>query len=286
MSDIESKHITIRSGLAFSYVEQGDPRGTPVVLLHGYTDSWRSWAPFMAHLPPRFRVIALTQRGHGDSDKPEGAYRLADFAADLGGVLDALEIDRAVIAGHSMGSLVATRFAIDRAARVSGLALIGAFTTLKGNAGGEELWRDAVARLVDPLDAGFVRSFQESTLARPVPTAFLDGIVAESLKVPARVWRAALAAMLDDDFSPALPLIAAPALIVWGDHDDFTGRAEQEALKIALRDATLMVHPRSGHAPHWEDPARVAREIASFIDARVATAAPANQFAARAAAGG
>ena len=64
-----------------------------------------------------------------------------------------------------------------------------------------EFWESAVSRLTDPIDPGFVREFQESTLAQPVPQAFLDTIVQESLKVPARVWRAAFEGFLEDDFA-------------------------------------------------------------------------------------
>lgn len=285
MNAFQSHQIETRNGLLFSCAEQGDPHGVPVVLLHGYTDSWHAFAPLMARLPRRFRTVALTQRGHGDSVKPAKGYAVADFSADLDLALDALGIDRAVVVGHSMGSLVATRFAIDHPGRVAGLALIGAFTTLRGNEGAEGLWRDAVSTLSDPIDPGLVRSFQESTLARPVPPAFLEGVIAESLKVPARVWRDALHTMLDEDFSAALPLIAAPALVVWGERDEFTGRAEQDALITAIPGAVLKIHSNCGHAPHWEDPETVARQIVSFIDTRIATAAPANQFGARAAAG-
>lgn len=274
MNESKFHQIETRNGLLFSCAEQGDFHGTPVVLLHGYTDSWRSFAPLMTHLPRRFRTVAVSQRGHGDSVKPAKGYALADFAADLEMLLDALGIDRAVVVGHSMGSLVATRFAIDHPDRVAGLGLIGAFTTLKGNPAAEAFWRDAVANLADPVDPALARGFQESTLARPVPPAFLDGVVAESLKAPARVWRAAFRAMLDDDFSAELPRIAAPTLIVWGDRDDFAGRAEQEALKAAIAGAVLKLHPGSGHAPHWEDPERVARQIAAFVDERAAAQSP------------
>jgi pimeloyl-ACP methyl ester carboxylesterase len=286
MNSFQSHQIETRNGLLFSCAEQGDPNGTAVLLLHGYTDSWRAFAPLMARLPRRFRTVALTLRGHGDSVKPVKGYSLTDLAADLPLVMDALGIERAVIVGHSMGSLLATRFAIDHPSRVLGLVLIGAFTTLKGNAGVEELWRDAVADMSDPIDPELVRAFQQSTLARPVPPAFLEGVIAESLKVPARVWREALGSMRDDDFSAALPLIAAPTLVLWGERDEFTGRAEQDLLVTLIPGAKLTVHAESGHAPHWEDPETVARQIAAFIDDDVATAITTDPPAAHAAAGG
>src|SRR4030095_7255459 len=99
---------------------------------------------------------------------------------------------------------------------------------------------------------GFVREFQQSTLAQPVPQALLDTVVQESLKVPARVWKAALAALLDTDFSGELGKITAPTLIVWGDQDAFFLRREQEALAAAITGAQLMIYPGGapGRPPH------------------------------------
>jgi len=64
------------------FAEQGDRTGTPVIALHGVIDYWHSFKPVLPHLPAEMHVMALTQRGHGGSDKPAGGYRPADFAAD------------------------------------------------------------------------------------------------------------------------------------------------------------------------------------------------------------
>jgi pimeloyl-ACP methyl ester carboxylesterase len=260
-----AKTIALGPGLELDYVERGDPAGVPLVLLHGYTDSWRSYELLLDALPKWIHAIAFSQRGHGDSDKPSSRYDASVFAADLAAFMNALDIERAFIAGHSMGSLVAQRFALDYAKRTLGLVLLGAFGTLKGNAGVEELWRESVAMLKDPVDAKLVREFQESTLAKPVPPDFFEMIVAESLKVPAHVWRSALRDLLDDDFSGEAGTISTPSLIVWGDRDPLCSQAEQEALRATIRGSRLVVHTGSGHSPHWEDPQRAAADIAAFV---------------------
>jgi pimeloyl-ACP methyl ester carboxylesterase len=186
-----AQYARLASGLAVHYAEQGDPAGVPVIFLHGVTDSWRSFELLFAHLPRSFRAIALSQRGHGDSDRPEAGYRAKNFSEDLAAFMDALGLERAVIVGHSMGTQGAQRFAIDHPERLLALMLIGAFATMRGNAPAEEFWASEVARLRDPIDPALARAFQESTLAQPIPSGFLDTAVAESLKVPARVWRAA-----------------------------------------------------------------------------------------------
>jgi len=263
---IVEKTVVLPSGVALSYAERGDSTGVPLVLLHGYTDSWRSWIPVLAALPPSIRALAPSQRGHGDSAKPEHGYDMASFAADVAGLLDRLAIPRAAIAGHSMGSMVALRFAADRPERTLGLVLLGAFRSLRGNPEIVALWDEAVATVCDPVDPGFVRAFQESTLAQAVPPAFFAGVVAESLKVPARIWRAALRAQIDEDLGGVLPRIAAPALVLRGERDTIGTRDEHAALG-ALPGARRAIYEGAGHGLHWEEPTRAAADIAAFVAA-------------------
>ncbi|MGE0716651.1 MAG: alpha/beta fold hydrolase, partial [Alphaproteobacteria bacterium] len=88
---------------------------------------------------------------------------------------------------------------------------------------------------------------------------------AESLKVPARVWRATLRACIDSDFTDDLVRIAAPTLILWGNRDTIMPLAEQETMAGLIADSRLVIHPGAGHGLHWEDPDRVARELAMFV---------------------
>src|SRR5215218_9009180 len=71
--------VRLATGVTLPYVEQGDPTGVPVVLLHGITDSWRSYEPVLPYLPDSIHAFAPTQRGHGDSDRPATGYRFEDF---------------------------------------------------------------------------------------------------------------------------------------------------------------------------------------------------------------
>src|SRR5690242_19231314 len=95
--------LSLRGGLRLPCAQFGDAGGMPVLLLHGYTDSWRSFELVLPHLLCGIRAVVPTQRGHGDAGRPECAYTPADFAADASAVLDALGIERAVVVGHSMG---------------------------------------------------------------------------------------------------------------------------------------------------------------------------------------
>jgi non-heme chloroperoxidase len=102
--------------------------------------------------------------------------------------MDALELPAAVLVGHSGGSYTAQRFALDHPDRTLGLVLIGAFRAFHDNPDALEL-AHAVLELTDPVDPGFVREFQESCIAQPVPAGFIDAIIAEVPKLPARVWK-------------------------------------------------------------------------------------------------
>jgi non-heme chloroperoxidase len=260
-STIES--IALSTGVRLPYVEQGDPSGVPVLLLHGYTDSWRSFELLLPQLPSSVRAIAITQRGHGDADRPATGYRPDDFVSDVAAFMDALELPAAVLVGHSGGSYTAQRFAIEHPERTLGIALLGAFRALYDKPDLLEFWQ-AVAELSDPVDEGFVREFQESTVTQPVPAAFMETVIAESRKVPARVWRATLRGLLDAEATTEAGTITAPTLILWGDRDVLCPRPDQEALVAAICGARLVTFQGTGHAVHWEQPERVAAELAAF----------------------
>jgi non-heme chloroperoxidase len=257
--------IALTTGVRLPYVAQGAPDGVPMLLLHGYTDSWRSWEPVFPYLPAAIHAYAPTQRGHGDAERPPAGYGPHDFAADAAAFVDALGIGPVVIVGTSMGSIVAQRFAIDYPERTRGLVLVAAATTWRTPAA-LELW-EVVSTLEDPIDPNFVREFQESTLAQPVPPEFVNSVVAESLKVPARVWRAALReGHLEANLAAELGAIQAPTLIVAGDRDAIHPRSEQASLAAAIPGAQLLVYPEAGHALHWEEPARFAADLVAFCE--------------------
>ena len=255
--------IALPTGVRLPYVEQGDRAGVPVLLLHGYSDSWRSYEHVLPHLPGDLRAIAVTHRGHGDADRPASGYAPDDFAADVVALLDALAIERAVIVGHSMSAWIAERVAACHSDRVLGVVLAGAIGPARHNAAVAKLVA-AVDELRDPVDREFAYEFQLSTLARPLPDGQLDTFIAESLKLPARVWRAIKDGWPSFDVQRELAAIEAPALVVWGDRDTVGTRAEQDAIVRALERGRLLVYEGTGHALFWEQPARFAADVTAF----------------------
>lgn len=261
-----ARFVELPNGVRLSYAEHGDPDGLPVLLLHGLGDSWRSYEPVLEHLPGSIRAFALTQRGHGDSSHPAEGYRFRDFVDDLAAFLDSLHLGEAILAGHSSHGVVSERFAIDYPDRTLGLVLIGTPLSLRDNEAARDLFDSTISKLTDPLDPGFVLDFAQSTLAQPVPQAFLETVSRETMKVPARVFREFFADLLQQDVSTELNEVDVPALLVWGDRDAILTRSDQEALAAAIRNSRLAVYPGAGHSPHWEEPERFASDLVAFVE--------------------
>ncbi|MDQ1467782.1 MAG: hypothetical protein QOH10_2197, partial [Actinomycetota bacterium] len=179
--------------------------------------------------------------------------------------LDALGIERAVLTGHSGSCLVARRVALDHPERVVGLVLEAAPTTLRGDARLQEFVQSLVAGLEDPISADVVRSFMVDTSSDDVAPELLDQLIEEVLKVPARVWKQTFAALLDYDDTEGLPRIAAPTLLVWGELDTVVSREMQDQLVRRIPVVELVVYPRVGHTPRWDDPSRFSSDVAAFV---------------------
>ena len=266
-SNVRFDTTQLATGPRLHYVEQGDPTGEAIIFLQGYSDSWFSFSRVLPLLSPEYLAFALTQRGHGDSDKPECCYTPNDFAADVDAFMDTVGIDEATLVGASTAALFAQRVVLSYPRRVSRLVLIAPQTPAHEN---EALsgFREEVRTLEDPVPPEFVREFQESTIYHPVPQEFLDTVVSESLKLPAHVWRDYLeqaVLSIDHDYVVELREIKAPTLILWGEQDALFPREEQERLAAAIPGATLKVYPETGHAVHWERPEWVVRDLEEFI---------------------
>ena len=253
--------VDLPTGVRLPYAEHGDPDGIPVVLLHGISDSHRSYEPILTQLPAGIRAFALTQRGHGDSSGAR-SFHIDDLAADVACFIDAVGLDSAIVAGHSMGSIAAQRVAIEYPNYVDALVVMGGARSWP-NVPLDDL-KDAVAHMTDPVDPDFIREFQLSTLATPVPDDYLEMVCAESAKLTAEAWRRLTNDAILRDFSDELGQISAPTLLMWGD-EDFIPRSEQDAMLAVIPDSRLVVYEGAGHAFHWERPTAFARDLSAFV---------------------
>ena len=257
----------LATGVRLHYAERGDPTGEAIIFLHGYSDSWFSFSRALPLLSAEYHAFALTERGHGDSDKPQCCYTPDDFAADIDAFMEAVALEEATVVGSSGGAFIAQRVALDYPHRVSRLVLNASGATLLDNEAVMGLGEEMLA-LEDPISPEFVREFQESMVYQPVPQEFLDTVVSESLKLPARVWRDYWeGVVLASDHAARLGGIDAPTLIVWGEQDIIFSREDQERLVRTIPNATLRMYPETGHAVHWDRPEQFVRDLEEFMKA-------------------
>lgn len=252
--------VTLPSGVRIRFAEQGLATGPAVIMLHGFTDSSFSFSRVLPLMPHSLRAIVPDLRGHGGSDRP-GVYTMDAFADDVLQLMDVLAIPRATIVGHSMGSFIARRLAATAPSRVTRLVLVGAGPDPR-NTAITELWQ-AVETVHDPVPHDFVRDFQLSTVCRDVPPGFMAHAISESERVPAAVWKGALAGLMAAE--PVEHRIVVPTLIVGGDCDSVFSAAEQQALARQIPGAALHIFRGIGHALHWEDPEVFARTLLSVV---------------------
>ena len=256
--------LRLPDGRRFELVEQGRRGSTPLLLLHGITDTWRSFEPVLPWLPADWHVVALTQRGHGGSDEA-ASYRTRDFAADAAAVMQALEMGPCIVVGHSMGAVNALRVAIDHPEQVRGVVAAGAFASFGDKPAFVGFVEHDILTLGEAVPHALAEDFQRDTIAGPVAPGLIETMVAECLRTPAATWRGAFAGLLEDDFSGELGRIEVPVLLPWGDADSFAPEEDQRRLQRALSRATRSVYRGVGHALHWEQPERFATELRRFV---------------------
>jgi non-heme chloroperoxidase len=158
MFDKTKKTQELSTGITMTYVEAGNPDGEVVIMLHGYTDTSRSFfntIEYLVESNTALHIYALDMRGHGGSSMPDGAecpatpedcFEMTDMADDVLAFMDAKEIQTAHIVGHSQGSLVGQEFALANPERTESLLLSGTFVF------GEDL--GALVFFLNPLVEG------------------------------------------------------------------------------------------------------------------------------------
>jgi pimeloyl-ACP methyl ester carboxylesterase len=254
--------LRLTTGISTGYTESGDPDGLPaLLLLHAWAESRRSFAILGPLLPPWLRTIAIDLRGHGEADKLLTGYELPTLAADVVAAMDALDLPDAVLVGASSGGYVAQQVAVDHPRRVAGLVLAGSPRDLRG----VKPFAAEIERLRDPVDPAWVRAFVAAFPGAPVPDWFLEQAVADALRLPADVWRASLAGLSASRPPTDIGEISAPTLVVSGASDGLLGREQSAALVSAIPGARSIEYPDAGHVVLWDQPARLAADIAAFI---------------------
>ncbi|MCB2210065.1 alpha/beta hydrolase [bacterium] len=232
-----------------------------VVLIHGFgldRTIWREVAKQIADV----RVILPDVRGHGESDAPDGPYPMSLLASDLAGLLDLLEIDKAVVCGHSMGGYITLAFAAQFPEQLAGLGLIttrAAADSAEKRAGRYELVESvrergsmALAETLAPRlshDPDIVQATYEM-IAETAPR----GIIGTAMGMAERPDRRAL---LDE--------LALPALVVAGSEDQIIDIEDARGMAGRLPKGQFQLIDGAGHMPMWEKPMLLSRTMAEFL---------------------
>jgi pimeloyl-ACP methyl ester carboxylesterase len=257
------RRVGLATGVSVPYVSAGPAAAAPVVLLHAWGESGRSFDRLLPLLPVTVHAMAMDLRGHGDADKPAAGYSLADVAADVEAFMDAVGVSAAVLVGSSSGGYVAQQVAITSPHRVAGLVLAGSPRSLQRRPS----FADEVDQLTDPIDAAWVRKFLTwFPLFHQVPQWYIDDRVHDGVRMPAHVWREALAGLVSARPPTEAATITAPTLIVWGARDELLTREHQQALAAAIPASRLLVYQDTGHLVLWEQPERVAADLTAFVE--------------------
>lgn len=181
MPTVKTAHLP--NGLTLPYVEQGQGSGVPVVLLHAYADSWRSFDRVLSYLPSWVHAFAVTQRGHGMPTDPPAA---------TGSGISRRTWRRSWTLSHWNGRCwlraraQASRCSVSPSPhphRTLGIVLTGAPWSLRDNPAADEFF-DAVSALSDPVDPVFVRDFVHATASGAIPPAFLEMMTIETASRP------------------------------------------------------------------------------------------------------
>ncbi|MDR2427251.1 MAG: alpha/beta hydrolase [Endomicrobium sp.] len=260
----------LNTGINIAYVTLGDKKNTPVVLIHGVTDTYLSFSQAAPILEKSgFYVIVPELRGHGKSDKPKkGFYTTQQHAADINALLDKLEIKKAHIAGHSLGSFVAQSLAAANPDKVSSLILIGSTASLEGN--------ETLAWLLEG-DEKFpginkLKSFSDDflvdwTASSNYDPVFIKKTFENAKKLPLYAWVNAFNGIVVNREN--LSKIKVPTAIIWGTQDTFFTIKDQLNLIENLGSDYIVFIKKEGasHNTHWENRLgeEVAGDIANFI---------------------
>ncbi len=240
--------------------------GPTVMLVHCWTGTIGFWAPVARRLVDAgFRVVAVHQRGHGDSDRGSAPYRPETLGGDVRSIIEALDLRDLVLGGHSMGGLASIAFACQNAEfaseRVNGLVLVATLAAPPKDPRLPDLaidiskflpLADKVMRAKDYGLLGLLGVFGTRP-ARVQMEAARDGF----LETDAETRREAAAMMQDFDLRPELANVDLPTRVIAGTHDQLTYLPGNEEIAEMILGAEIEVLHGYGHMLPWEAPDQV-----------------------------
>jgi esterase len=265
------------NGITLHYLDWGPAEAPAVVLLHGITGHARVWDHLAERLTPARRVIALDQRGHGDSDPaPDDDYRVGTMADDVAAFAGKLRLERFALLGHSMGGRIAIAYAAAHAARLERLVIvdIGPEIALAGlqrvrdmmsqspERVESEEWAVDYIRRANPLqDVGLLRERVRHGLKR-LPDGGLTWKYAKGLRDMMREGRRDVV-----DLWEPLGRIPCPTLVVRGAESDILSPEVAKKMTERLPDGRLVEIPGAAHTVPADRPEEFVASVRTFLGA-------------------
>ena len=291
------QRITLPSGIALDYVDQG-PRDAPaLIFLHGFPESHRTWRHQIAHFSDRFRCIAADQRGYRGSSKPQDveSYETGKLIGDVFQLVDALGIDQFTVVGHDWGGVIAWGVAL--MGQMSGKVTRAVIANAPHPALFQKLlYTDPVQRASsqymrdfrDPANDALVREhglggllfkavkWERSSKLEPDVAAaqFADWQDRDAAFGMLNWYRASpvVVPSMDEPFGlpadwtePPLPPLAIPTLVIWAMDDLALPACNIDGLEAIIPNLTLYPVYGCGHFVTWEDPAAVNTAMDAFL---------------------
>ncbi len=248
-------HSISVGGLTFRYLQWG-PAGAPsLLLLHGLGSNAHAWDHFASRASARLNVIALDQRGHGDTGWATDGYRPDAFVQDFAGIVEGLGVQRFALVGHSMGGITAIGYAAAQLQNVERLVIVDIGPRIKQagvNRIAQGQTRDefdsiddvfAEMRSQDPAPPDHMLRHRAQFAVKRLPSGRFGWKADPMLRDPHRGF----ATPPSGEIWQQLEAIQCPTLIVRGETSDLLEQDTAEEMAKVMRDARLVVVPRAGH---------------------------------------
>jgi len=242
--------------------------GEPLILIHGLADDHRAWRRSVPDLMLRHRVLMYDLRGHGETSVGSADGTLRQLGDDLVALLDAIGLERADVAGFSLGGTIAMRAAIDHPGRVKGLVLV-ATSSRVGRAAAD--WYRQRVEMVERDDPQLRATLDGDTadVYRESPAELEEGLLIrrQSTADPHGYGNAcaAMAALNASPLDTELHRITAPTLIVASDLDRHCPPKAAEIIAAGITGSRLEVMTGAGHPIPVEKPCELAASINAFL---------------------
>jgi len=235
------------NGIQLAYDRRG--RGTPLVLLHGFPLDHHLWDEVVPLLEDRFDIILPDLRGFGESTTVDSPYSMDDYASDIAGLLNQLNIQKAAVVGHSMGGYIALAFARLYPERVSGLGLVS--SQLLGDSqerkegrykSAADVSENGIGSVVATMTPKFssdekLQAFARTSMERQQPSAYVGALKAMAERI---------------DSTPLLASLKIPVVVIHGDADALIPIDRAREVRDSLPEARLIEIHDAGHMPMLE----------------------------------